>query len=243
MLHALAGRDRAGQPLPLAALDLDGDGRVSLLEAHTRARLHAATGDVPTTTSERWLRAHAPARGPSRRVRLPEEQAVIEGLTRTLDVTGPDEAAARLDALEAEIESRLQALERARQDEDRAFRAAAAELLAYDPLLDDPWHPGWHDTFTRARPRIALWLREAATHRAYLRARTRVDHLAAQAADLRVRAAQLERLVRAQTTVAAAARLRARGGHAWHTYLALLTCERATPAAATPGDGAAAAAP
>ena len=74
-LHALHGRDRTGAP---AAIDLDGDGKVSLLEAHARARSASAGIDVPTTTSEAWLRAAARRRGPAGQVgqvALPEEDA------------------------------------------------------------------------------------------------------------------------------------------------------------------------
>jgi hypothetical protein len=65
-LQALQGRDRAGA---VAAIDLDGDGKVSLLEAHARARIASAGIDVPTSTSERWLRATPGAAGASGRER------------------------------------------------------------------------------------------------------------------------------------------------------------------------------
>ena len=47
-LHALRGEDRDGKPLPAAEIDYDGDGRVSLLEAETRARIASRSIDVPT---------------------------------------------------------------------------------------------------------------------------------------------------------------------------------------------------
>ena len=37
--------------------DLDGDGKVSIAEAHSYARIHDPTIDVPVSTSEAWLRA------------------------------------------------------------------------------------------------------------------------------------------------------------------------------------------
>src|SRR4029077_2773259 len=64
-LHALRAEDRDGHPLNRDDLDLDHDGTISLLEAHTRARIMDASIDVPTTTSERWLRGVAPASGPT----------------------------------------------------------------------------------------------------------------------------------------------------------------------------------
>ena len=56
---ALGGKDRAGAPIPTA--DLDGDGRVSLEEAHLWAVVHEATQDVPVTSSEELLRRSRPA--------------------------------------------------------------------------------------------------------------------------------------------------------------------------------------
>ncbi|MBK8592387.1 MAG: hypothetical protein IPN77_25380 [Sandaracinaceae bacterium] len=54
LLHALRGQGRDGQPV--LGLDLDGDGRIGLLEAHTRARIASDSIDLPSTTSERFLR-------------------------------------------------------------------------------------------------------------------------------------------------------------------------------------------
>lgn len=57
-LSALRGHDRFGHE---ADLDLDGDGVVSMLEAHTHARISGRSFDVPITTSAVWLRHRAPA--------------------------------------------------------------------------------------------------------------------------------------------------------------------------------------
>ncbi len=52
---ALAGRDRTGHAVRDA--DRDGDGVVSLAEAHRYALLHDETTDVPVSSSEEYLRA------------------------------------------------------------------------------------------------------------------------------------------------------------------------------------------
>ena len=56
-LHALAGKDRSGNALEPKRIDFDHDGKIGLLEAHARARIAAMSLDVPTTTSERFLRS------------------------------------------------------------------------------------------------------------------------------------------------------------------------------------------
>ncbi|MEZ4382149.1 MAG: hypothetical protein R3A79_12435 [Nannocystaceae bacterium] len=237
-LNALRGRDRDGGPLPAAALDLDGDGVISLLEAHTRARIAARGIGVPTTTSERWLREVAPAGGRVGAVALPEEDAVIAALREELELDGGEltAAASTLAEIEASIDERKAALADAQAVEDAGYRRAAAALLRRWPVLDDPWHPDFHDMYDRSRSEIAAHLEGDPSYRAYLDARAAVDDLQGEIADLRGDAARYERLARAIETRALAERLAAAGGPAWERYRELLACERG-PA---PGVGAAA---
>lgn len=226
-LNALAGRDRAGQPV---AVDLDGDGRVSLLEAHARARAAGAGIDVPTTTSERWLRAVPGLRGRSVAIELREEEAVIAALTAELGLAGrADEAAARLREVEAELRAVSARIEEASGAEDAAYRDAAAELLARWPVLDDPWHPDFAGTLARERERISGWLAASEAYAGYLAARGEGDAARAELAVGMARSAKLERLARALETRTLAGRLKARAGPDWATYERLLACERWVP--------------
>ncbi len=229
VLHALAGKDRGGAPVPLTELDLDGDGKVSLLEAHTRARLFAKTADVPTTTSERWLRQVAPERGDGREYALPEEEAVIRTLARRLGMDGREaDAHLQLEGFEARIEEIAKRLDDARAVEDEAFVAASADLLARWPVLDDPWHPQFAETLEVARPALQEHLETSATFRAYKDAVAVVNRETTALWDLRAEAAPYERLARAVDNRRLAARLHARGGPDWDTYETLLRCERST---------------
>jgi hypothetical protein len=119
-LHALRGQAADTSPLVPAQVDFDGDGQVSLLEAHSRVRIVSRAVDVPTTTSERWLRRAAPAGGPQEAVSLPEEDAVIAALTR--DLVLPPELA-RAQAQVAELD---RALERWRPRPPRPPRRSSA---------------------------------------------------------------------------------------------------------------------
>jgi hypothetical protein len=227
--NALRGRDRDGKTLDRATLALDRDGRISLLEAHTRVRLVSEAADVPTTTSERWLREVAPEMGPSLAAALPEEDALIAALLDRLGLRGEEATAfVRLEQLEARIEAMTQALDQDQEREDAAYRAAAASLLARWPVLDDPWHPDFVATLERERPAIAEHLETDPTLATYRSARTDVDRRQHQVAELRRESAWVERLTRALDNRTLAGRLHAVGGPPWETYERLLACERAT---------------
>lgn len=228
-LNALRGKDRDGNDLSPAILDVDGDGAVSPLEAHTRVRIASEAGDVPTTTSERWLREVVKdAAGPAQPVELAEEDAVVESLAPKLRLSPDlDVVRTQLETLEKEIESSLDAVATEEREEAKTYRAAAAELLARWPVLDDPWHPDFAAVFARDREAIDEALAGSNSYRAYLAARSAVDEAANRVAELRKRAAPYERLVRALENRVLAQRLKAHGGAEWKRYEDLLRCERA----------------
>lgn len=227
-LGALRGRDRDGAELPLATLDLDGDGSIGLLDAHTRVRIASGGVDVPTTTSERWLRASAPTHGPSVELAMPEEDAVIAALGERLGIANTD-ASSRLADLEASIAQAQDEVDRTRAAENEAYRAAAAELLARWPILDDPWHPDFAAVFRGQRDAIGEVLDRSPHWAAYVAAREAAGLAAGAHGDLAVRAAPVERLVRAIETKALGERLAAERGPAFDTWERLRTCERWTP--------------
>jgi len=226
-LNALAGRDRAGQP---AAIDLDGDGRVSLLEAHARARSFSAGIDVPTTTSERWLRAVPGLKGRSVAISLPEDEAVISALAAELAVVGRElEVSGLLEQVQKDMLEVTGRIDQATQAEDAAYRLAAAELLARWPVLDDPWHPDFAATLAREREAIAGRMAGSEALAGYRAAQDEGDAARSELGVMMARSAKLERLVRALETRSLAGRLKARGGADWAVYEELLACERWVP--------------
>lgn len=228
-LHALRGEDRAGAPLEPAAIDFDGDGTVSLLEAHTRARIASSSLDAPTTTSERWLRVVAPSDGEESEVRLPEEEAAIAALARRLDLSDRAAAERRLAWLEEELgRAERRATEAAEEENERALDLRI-ELLGRWPVLDDPWHPDFGATLQRERGAIRRMLDRSSTAAAYLDARRNADGLAEQRDRLRLERAITRRLVRAHETVTLARRLARSGGEAWRRFERLRACERGRP--------------
>lgn len=228
-LHALRGEARDGTALPRAAIDFDGDGVISLLEAHTRVRIASAAFDVPTSTSERWLRQVAPDGGRAVPVALPEEDAVIAALSTQLGLSDAASARARAEEIERGLDDADAALADAEARENERYAALRIALLERWPVLDDPWHPDFAPTVAAHRDAIRAALDTAPEALAYRSTRDAADQLALRFDELRTRRAPVVRLVRAYDTRVLAGRLQAVGGPAWAQYQRLLACERSAP--------------
>lgn len=227
--HALRGQDRDGKPLPRASLDLDHDGKISLLEAHTRAVVASTSIDVPTTTSERWLRQAAPASGTQQAVSLTENDTVIAELGARLSLRDQAAAQRRFDQLSTALREADDAVARAADDEDDAYAVLRIALLERWPVLDDPWHPDFAVTVRDHRDAIRAFLRNEQPARQYRAAGDRLARARDRSDRLRQDFAPVRRLVRAYATRTLAGRLRFVGGSAWNYYQALLACERGVP--------------
>ncbi|MFK7991295.1 MAG: hypothetical protein AB8I08_35090 [Sandaracinaceae bacterium] len=223
-LHALSLEDRHGRPD--ASIDLDRDGRVSMLEAHTRARIASGSLDLPVTTSEVFLRAAVEEGTDAVPLSSREEDAVIRALSRQLALEDEDAALARRDALFGELETRGEALDRLELEVEAAREDYGASVLHRWPELGDPWHPAFASTLDEASGEIQAFL-DASSERA------RHASLSAQQAQLAedhdrtlVALAPVERLLRAYETRRLAGALRNEGGAFWLRYQAFLACER-----------------
>jgi hypothetical protein len=229
LLQALGGRDRDGRPLPLSELDLDGDGQVGLLEAHTRARTHAESIDVPTTTSERLLRSLVRDGGPPARALLPEDAKVVDVLSRALELPTEASARARLRALEAELDVLDERLEAAEVELERAHGKLRVSLLSRWPTLNDPYHPLFARTLERDHGAIAqsidAWRREARLETI----QQGLDVLEVEYNRHLTAEARVLRLVRAHENLALAGGLPRLSGSARAAYSKVLDCERAPP--------------
>src|SRR5690606_5691260 len=136
-LHALRGEDRYGRPLGAEHIDFDGDGRISLLEAHTRVRIASAGGEVPVTTSERWLRevtADLDPDGPRAAFDLPEERAVITALGEATGLgANLDRVTFEIDVLETRMGDVRLLRDEAAAGEEAAFADVSGEMLSRWP--------------------------------------------------------------------------------------------------------------
>jgi hypothetical protein len=229
VLQALRSQDRAGQPLPIGELDLDGDGKVSLLEAHTRARIASHSIDVPTTTSERYLREVEKRETRPNPKLLPEDAAVLQQLGARLELTSRAAAEKRFKQLGAELDKLQDDLDANDAELDKLQGKLGARLLSRWPVLNDPFHDEFSDTLERNEAAIAKVLDDAPESQESARLRTSSDALAARTSELDADEAVVLRLLRAYETLGLAAALYAHGGSALKNYQRLLACERSAP--------------
>jgi hypothetical protein len=228
-VHALGKTDRSGAPLTAAQSDFDGDGVVGLLDAHTRARISAVSLDVPTTTSERFLRKSEHGSAAIDPRLLPEDAAVVSQLGAALALTSEAAVTARWN----ELDETLAGLEKTMDDHDDALAAAdaalGARLLEQWPVIDDPYHPAFGPTLAQNRKAITDVLEASKEADARNRAQSADDETENRHAELEVQEARVLRLKRAYETLHKVAALAHRGGRDYDRYRALLSCERAAP--------------
>jgi hypothetical protein len=227
-LQALAGKDARGEPLPTADVDFDGDGVITLYEAHARARIAGRSLDIPTTTAERWLRESvgddgAPAVTTSHP--SPVELAVVRALGDDLSLGDAEAAGRHLADLEARMETMTLRLEELSADADFAWTALRIGLLERWPILDDAWDPRLRPTVEQHHDAIERYLDDSPAARDYVAVRDSLAALEEELGTLDDQIARVTRLVRAHENIRLEASLRSHGGEALATYERLRACE------------------
>ena len=227
LLHALRGERRDGTPLAHSPVDVDNNGRLNLLEAHTWARVAARSIDLPTTTAERFLREVQTERTPTDGALLPEERVLVTLLGERLGVRTLVEAQRELQLQQGRLRALDDGLSAAEDGLDEAYLALSTRLLSRFPVLSDAYHPEFETTLQQHGSAIRSLLHSSGEALAYEQARRAVAEFDAELARGQVFEAELQRLVRAWETLELAAGLAARGGPDLEEYQRLLACERA----------------
>jgi hypothetical protein len=229
LAHALSGQRRDGSALPREAADFDRSGGMGLLDAHTWARIEAVSVDVPTTTSERWLRHAEAGSAAIDRNLLPEDAAVVERLGGALGLRSEAAVIERWTALERQLKKLDDAIDAAEAALGERMLDLGTEVLERWAVLDDPFHPDFEATLAQNRAPLEALLQTSAAARARQDADARTRALYARLDTLAVREARALRLLRAYETLHKASALLARGGPAARYYEQLLACERGLP--------------
>jgi hypothetical protein len=231
LLHALRGQTRDGQSA--TGIDLDADGRIGLLEAHTRARMASESIDMPSTTSERFLRsldlsAAASNEVPPTNYNTPEDDAVIAALGARLGLAEESAVAAARVSAEAQLDTLAARIDEQLVAEEDALHAIRLSVATRWPELLDPFRADFEATLSANASAVAALLdsREARVH---ARLQETSDRLLMEEDALRLRWVLQMRLARAFETRRLARVLSARplSDPARRYYEALLACERA----------------
>lgn len=110
---ALSGRDRVGRTIAVTAADYDKNGRVGMNEAFAYALLNEPTIDIPVATTDVFLRRFVPL---SDRDLLatpyqtliaaatPAQRAVLDGLSRTLNLSGENRLRIAFETMRTRLE-------------------------------------------------------------------------------------------------------------------------------------------
>jgi len=154
--EAIYGRTRLGDPVTRP--DYDGDGRVSLAEAHGYTIIHSDTIDIPVKTSDELLRKFSKTSDKKIKDLLtpeskyddliatagPVDRTVLEQLCERLIITGDDRAkAARDRAKESEDERKKLAGEKSklRKEYDAIRKRIYTAVRNRWPEISNRWHP------------------------------------------------------------------------------------------------------
>lgn len=240
---AAFGKDRLGNAVTDA--DIDGDGVISLIEAHAYVLLKADTIDIPTTMSDAFLRRYSevPA-NPGHGELLAAESdfdrlrgradayqaAVLEGLSEQVGVSGPARIRDANRAMQR-IRGERSRLERRRGQAQRAFNEARQELAnalhRRYPQLRYTWQPELPRLLEERGDAILSFIEGHPAHERLWRAYGQLGELYEQIDRLRREAARFRRLVEMAETVALAANLEnTADAEIVERYRELLTMER-----------------
>lgn len=239
-LNALRGADREGEPLPFEQLDIDKDGGISYLEAHTYVSYTSQSLDVPNTTSDRWLELTIPAPNTDFLTLDPSfeaeanalwaaERAIIVSLSEALSLKDYDAVLAkrgkiedRLDRLDDKIRSRELAVESAWHD-------LRIYLVTQWPALSSPWSPQFESTLQTYDDPIREALLTSDLGKTYQSRVADLHGIYVKQERTRLRLSRVERLQLAYLTLLRGAQLRQTNPEGWEQYLTLRDCENRVP--------------
>ena len=218
---ALYGKTRTGRPVPSA--DYDGDGTVSLSEAHAYVLTHSETIDIPVKTSEALLRKYSRLGRPSEELHTldgsleallelagPADRYVLQTLAEefSLDAAAPVASARKLlDKLQSERQAKLQRAARLRQRSGFQRRRLWNKLTARWPELVNPWRPDMPALLAAQREAILEFVRSQSHYTTLKGTLAEIERLETEARQAECRWAKVRRFLRVAENVVLAQNL------------------------------------
>jgi hypothetical protein len=257
---ALSGRTRMGQAVP--APDYDHDGRTSMAEAHAYVLLTSDTIDIPMTTSDVLLRQFSKIKDakvadlvtPSTpfeallKHATPDRRAVLEGLSKQLELKGDDRAASAR-ALADSIDKQRKALQppgggggrrglpgggnnatgNMQNERDNLRNTIRARLIARWPEMNSPYHPLAVAALAKEPDEIVKVIESAPGYKKWDDLVQKVDEQQEKSFDLERKWVKCQRFLYVAETVALEANLPSFGGKLVQSrYEALRKAENGT---------------
>ena len=220
---ALYGRTRGGEAVPPP--DFDADGRVSLAEAHAYAMINDDTIDLSMKTSDAFLRRFSKPKtvaGPTELIDAdgafqtlldraePPERATLEGLSRRLELDGPNPTQAARTIAEG-IAQRRKVLgdeqRRLNQSHDRTCAALAGMVRTRWPELANLLNPSAAKLIAGEGEEIVRAIESAPAYAQLRRQHDRLDAIDVEDMDLERKWVKCQRFIRTAEHVALAANL------------------------------------
>lgn len=239
--EAIRGRTRTGQPLKRRP-DLDGNGRVSFAEAHAYTLLESVTVDIPVKSSDAFLRQFSrtgegllSAESPVetlKRYAAPIDRIVIDGLSQTLGLTGPNRAAEARQKAEAVLQAKKK-IEREHRDAMRRCNQAAGPiqwaLFSRWPELKNRWNPRVAELLTTEADAVVQAIESHPKFAEFEKLRLALEAVEAKQLDQDRLWVKCQRLVQRLESVALAANLaKVADAPTVERYRRLLAAERET---------------
>ncbi len=221
-----------------ASADLDGNARVSFLEAHVRAASATNTIDVPTTTSESVLRGLMPRTRAamltlSARSQRASTRTVAEWTTLRQSVVGETTLRAAYETFDRVVRDRetaLSALERQQTAEESLSFVARAAVENEYPYLMDAWRTDFAPSIARDAAALEHLVRNNEDIRAWRSAHTRTLALSTIADASELELSRSMREIRALENVLLAENA---SPAVWTKVSRFLECERGLQDSAT----------
>ena len=221
---ALTGQDRLGKPAPSA--DYNRDGKISGSEAFYYSIVETTTIDMPVSTSDSFLRRHAPRPSATSttaidadheyskllKVAAPLERLALESMTKRLSLTGEDRIAK---AKQRKNGPRvLEPGDNPSQlaNKDRTLRRSISQSLsARWPFLRSGWHPQTAEAIAKNDPQIWDALKSNPSFDEWSRNRIALEESRTRLAGFEKRERKIERLIRLAETIVLADNLEKSG--------------------------------
>jgi hypothetical protein len=218
---ALSGKTRTGEAI--APPDYDQDGQTSMAEAHAYVLLNSDTIDIPVCTSDILLRQFSKTRDDKvkelvtasskfdqlLKLATPDRRAVLEGLSKQLELKGDDRAAAAR-TLADSIDKQRKGLDQKQgrgRDRETLRSQIRGRVLARWPEMNSPYHPATIEALTHQPEEIVKTIEGAPGFAKWEELSRQVDEQSEKSFELERRWVKCQRFLYVAESVALEANL------------------------------------